>query len=384
MSDPRRRELDDRLEQAIDALNAEQPPVVFEDDDPELVSLVDTLRVVRRLREPAEPDEALVERLVEAVATGAGTGEGVILPNGRAELARAPVDIRGRSRSRALLAQLAAVIRVVGICVLAGMLAGAVAGGIGGRIAMRASGYLYEREHPGQVAITESSGQFVGEITLDGTLDLMIEMALFYGISGGLLYLLILPWLPRSRRWRAAAFAGLLVVVAGASIISSDNRDFERLGSPVLNVIMFAALIAGFGLLFVPLAGWIERVSAPPASAGMRRIAPAGWWLATMGAGVAGLLALLGIVLAILVGALAEIAAGITGADPLAFGLGLVIVVATAGVLAARAHVALRAHGIIAPLPRASVRWIPLAALALLVLLAAVRLLASIISIVGG
>jgi hypothetical protein len=281
-------ELDQRLDRAIDALNAEHAPESA-GDDASLEDLIETARVLRRLREPAEPDEAFADRLVEAVAaTRRAAANGVVEPGSDIHrVTRIP-----QRRTRWLLAQIAAVVRVVGVCVLAGVIAGAVVGGLGGRAAMRVSGYMYEREHPGQVAVTRSSGEPVGQISLDGTLNLIFETALFNGIPGGLLYLLVGPWLPKRRFVQGLVFSGLLLLVAGSVVIDSSNDDFRQLGSPVLNVAMFAALIVGYGLALVWLAGKIDRLSRVGTLLNPRRagVGAVGVWIMTIGLGIIGLL----------------------------------------------------------------------------------------------
>ena len=286
-------ELDERLDRAIDALNAEHAPEQAEGDDPQFAELVDTARLVRRLRAQPEAEADFPARLARAVvAQASGTVAPTILPNGHVEMARRPVD-PSRRRVRLLLVQLAAVLRVIGVCVLAGMIAGGVVGGIGGRAAMRVSGYLFEREFPGLVVTTESSGEVVGRITLDGTLSLIIEMVLFYGLPGGLLYLLVAPWLPRTPALRGLAFGGVQLALAGAFVITSDNSDFRRLGSPVLNVAMFAAIIFGYGLAVAALADWLTGVAQGESARGGRRAGVVAVRLATLGFGFVGAFVLL-------------------------------------------------------------------------------------------
>jgi hypothetical protein len=285
------RDLDKRLDEAINALNDERAPILFEGDDPDLVELIDTARIVRHLREPAEPDDDFPDRLVAAVATRAVTHDNTALvPDGRVEMARQPV-VLPRGRSRVLLAQLAAVLRVIGVCVLAGMLAGALVGGLGGRAAMRVSGELYEREHPGQMAVTESSGEPVGQISFGGTLSLIVEVTVFFGLPCGLLYLLVAPWLPGTRHARGLVFAGVLLAIGGAAVIDSDNQDFQRLGSPLLNLVMFAALILSCGGVIVFLADWLDRATRVGGELRVRRTGATVIRMATMGAGAGGVLA---------------------------------------------------------------------------------------------
>ncbi|MDQ3549246.1 MAG: hypothetical protein M3439_10570 [Chloroflexota bacterium] len=252
-------DLERRLDDALDALNDERAPDLGNEDDE--LSLLDTLRVVRRLREPVEPDAGFADRLVATTLAGASTASLLSYPNGTGEKPTAtiatPVRLTSR-RYRLVLSQIAAILRVVGVFVLAGMLSGVIVGGLGGRVAMRVSGFLYLRDNPGADIVTESSGEPVGQISLQGTLDLIVESA-FSGIVIGLLLLIVAPWLPRSGWRRAAAFGLVLLAIVGGTVISPDNRDLRTLGPALLNITMFSTLIVIAGMLTMPIFAWLDR-----------------------------------------------------------------------------------------------------------------------------
>lgn len=374
-------DLDERLDRAIDALNAERAPDQSEDDDPQFGELVDTARLIRQLREPAEPGDDFPDRLAAAVAArAAGERAATILPNGHVPPARRPADL-SRWRTRLLLAQLAAALRVVGVCVLAGMIAGALVGGLGGRVAMRVSGYLFEREFPGIVATTSSSGERVGQLSLHGTLYLVAQVTLFYGLAGGLLYLLVAPWLPRGRRARGLAFAGVLLAIGGAAVITGGNSDFRRFGSPSLNVAMFVALIAGYGLAVAALADWFDRVSRGDAARGIRRAGVVAVRWAATGAGALGALAATLIVVATTIPGLGAFVAR-EPIRPAAFLSFLALFVALP---LARLVVALPDRGVVARLGGPGrVRRFAQIALGVAVAATLVQLLSSVITILSG
>jgi hypothetical protein len=261
MSERDWREFDDALDRAIDALNAEHAPDTDYDGDGDFLALVDTVRQLRRLRPAAEPEPSFPARIMHLPMTVAADAPRLTrFPNGTGTVATEQQHER-RSRGRRPLLAIAAVLDAVGICVVAGIVAGALVGGIGGRAAMRVSGYMYEREHPGQVAITQSSGEPVGQISLAGTLQLVVETALFDGVAGGLVYLLIAPWLPRRLWLRGLLFAALLALAGGWIVIDSANEDFQRLGSPLVNVTMFTLLIGTYGVAVAWVASRLERVT---------------------------------------------------------------------------------------------------------------------------
>lgn len=256
----RQNELDRKLDEALDALNAGQPPAADPADE-ELAELLDTARLARGLREPEWPADGYAGVLAEGLATELSwpSSNGVVT-----ELEHIPPQelhvVRSRRRRATLLALVAALLRTLGSAVVAGALAGVIAGGVGGRIAMRVSGALYAREHPGEAALTQSSNTPVGEISLSGTMDLLIE-GLGSGALAAVLYLIVRRWLPGSPRWHGLAFGVIGLLIAGVSSINSGNSDFQRIGNPLLNVAMFVAIFVLYGVLLVPLLDRLERFS---------------------------------------------------------------------------------------------------------------------------
>lgn len=249
-----------RLDAALDALNAERAPLLPPADDQELLELIDTARLVRQLRDPALPAPDYPQRLAAALAadlrsappghTFSSNGHGALHPLPRS---------RRWARTRTAAALLAALLRAITVAVLAGMLAGVVVGGLGSRLAMYVAGQAFVREHPEETIITESSGRVVGSFSWSGTFDLLTEGMLF-GIVGGIVLLLVRPWLARlGRRWEGLAFGTVLLIGAGTTVITGDNRDFARIGLPWLNILMFAALFLAFGPLTVALVRRLDR-----------------------------------------------------------------------------------------------------------------------------
>lgn len=145
--------------------------------------------------------------------------------------------------------------------VAAGIIAGVATGGVGSRIAMRIAAVLGGEKIAGLVT---ENGNVVGDITVDGTVGLIIFGGVFPGIVGGWLYVLIRRWLPGQGWWHGPLFGTLLLMTFGAVIINVDNADFRILGPSVVNVTMFALLFVVFGLLVAPVAGVLDR-TLPPA-----------------------------------------------------------------------------------------------------------------------
>lgn len=65
MNEQQWEQLDARLDQAIDSLNSEQPPLILMSDDPALIDLIDTVRLARTLREPSPPGDEFAFELAD-------------------------------------------------------------------------------------------------------------------------------------------------------------------------------------------------------------------------------------------------------------------------------------------------------------------------------
>ncbi len=151
-------------------------------------------------------------------------------------------------------------VRILAIGTVAGMVAGAVSGGIVGRLAMRLVALMAE---PWQQGMATDNGNAVGEITFSGSLGLLVLTALI-GIAGGMLYVILRPWLPGTGLVRGAVFGGLLLLSSGWLIMDPDNPDYRRFGDTEVNVLLFSAIYIVFGLIVAPLADRLDRrIPAP-------------------------------------------------------------------------------------------------------------------------
>jgi hypothetical protein len=101
--------------------------------------------------------------------------------------------------------------------------------------------------------VTTANGNRVGEITLNGTIGLVVFGGVFAGIFGGLLYASVRPWLTPFARWRGLIFGLGLLGLAGSLILDAANSDFIVLRPPLLNVAMFGALFLIFGIAIAPM-----------------------------------------------------------------------------------------------------------------------------------
>ena len=101
--------------------------------------------------------------------------------------------------------------------------------------------------------ITEN-GNVVGEITLGGTLALLVFVGIPLGLAAGLIVFVVRRWLPEGQPWRVLAFSAVLLALLGRTVIDPHNIDF-RLLSPT------GLAIALFGLLFVVAGFWLPPLA---------------------------------------------------------------------------------------------------------------------------
>jgi hypothetical protein len=167
---------------------------------------------------------------------------------------------------------------------LAGLVTGLLVGGVGGRLFMRIAGAAAADTAQGR---TTEAGFTVGEVTVGGSVGLVIFIGIFVGIAGAVMYLIFRPWLAWTGRWRGVVYGLLLFAVGSATsdVMNPDNIDFLILGNEVLVVAMIAALFVGFGVFMEWMFGIMDR--RLPGVEGSARWAYT--FLALLGAGAGGL-----------------------------------------------------------------------------------------------
>jgi hypothetical protein len=133
---------------------------------------------------------------------------------------------------------------------VAGGVAGVLVGGLGSRIAMRIAAVTAQDVAQG---LTTEAGARIGRITFEGTAFLVVAVGIGSALVGTAFYLATLPWLPRRRRWRAAAFGGLELAVFGTVLLDPGNPDFTILGRPLLDVLALGSLFVLHGVALVML-----------------------------------------------------------------------------------------------------------------------------------
>ncbi len=155
--------------------------------------------------------------------------------------ATATVSAPSRTRGDVMAARL----RAAAIVAIGSGMAGALVGGLGSRLVMRLAA-LAAPEVRG--AVTEN-GAIVGEITLSGTVALVVFAGVASTALGAGAFVLVKPWLPERTVLRGMVFGGFLLATMGSSVIDAGNADFVILGDRLLNVVIFSALFLAFGVV---------------------------------------------------------------------------------------------------------------------------------------
>ena len=179
------------------------------------------------------------------------------------------------------------VLRLAAVGIGAGVLVAGVVGGIGGRIVMR---LLFLGNESTKGSITEN-GNEVGVITLGGTASLVFFIALFLGVPGGFMYVVVRRWLPG--RWfaRGLLYGAFLLVLFGGGAIDAENIDFRLFGPAGLGIALFGLLPFLFGLA---LAYLVDRWDSYVPAVCRHHWVTVGGYVILVGLGVLGAIGLAG------------------------------------------------------------------------------------------
>ena len=169
-------------------------------------------------------------------------------------------------------------VRHAAVAGIAGVISGVIVGGLGGRVVMRLSAIAGPDRLTG---IPTSNGNRIGDITVGGTLELVILVGIFSGAFGAIAYLITEPWLEWAGRWHGLVFGVALLLMASTVVIEPENTDFAILSNQELNIGLFSALFIGFGLLM----GWLHgALDARLPQVGQGKALPLYGILVTLGA----------------------------------------------------------------------------------------------------
>jgi hypothetical protein len=138
---------------------------------------------------------------------------------------------------------------------LAGLVTGILVAGVGGRVVMRAAALLV----PDAVGRFTENGNRVGDITVSGTLGVVIGVGMFFGLAGATVWVVVAPWLPAGARRRAVLAVPVAVALTSVSLIQASNPDFRILRHDVATVVLLLGLVAVAGLMISLIDSWLDR-----------------------------------------------------------------------------------------------------------------------------
>ena len=137
---------------------------------------------------------------------------------------------------------------------ISGAIVGIVVGGLGGRVVMRVAAIL----HPDAVGALTENGNRIGDITMGGTLFLVL-FGLIFCVLAGVLWVIVSPWIPGQTGVRALLTAGVAIAIGTPLLIIGRNPDFVILDHDPGVVALLVALVGLIGLSIALLDSWLDR-----------------------------------------------------------------------------------------------------------------------------
>jgi hypothetical protein len=165
-------------------------------------------------------------------------------------------------QAESLGTRLAGLVRSVALGGLAGAIAGVVVLGVGGRFVM----FLSRLLHPEALRMGTESGARVGEITVEGTIELVVFGGLLSGLLAGVIWVLVREWIPSN-----AVSVGIgTVAIGGSFLIQGNNIDFFILVDPLLDIVLLVGLLFVFGTVLYWVDGLLDtKMPAQPRTFGV-------------------------------------------------------------------------------------------------------------------
>ena len=135
--------------------------------------------------------------------------------------------------------------------VVAGAIAGVISAGVGARVVMRSIALA----DPATDGVSTDAEATVGEITVGGTLNLLM-LGTIAGIMG------IRRWLPVPAAWKGLTYGFVTLLTVGHLLFDTTNADFQIFEPVLLVIALFAVLFLVNGLIVRALA---DRFHPEPA-----------------------------------------------------------------------------------------------------------------------
>ena len=138
--------------------------------------------------------------------------------------------------------------RRLAVATAAGAVCGLLVGGVGGRLAM----LLLARLAPETAGITSDDGFVIGQLTLSGTLNLLL-VATLLGVLGSGFYFVLRTLMIGPRWFQVVSISLGPAVVVGAMLVHSDGVDFTFLRPTWLAIALFVAIPGLYAALLTVL-----------------------------------------------------------------------------------------------------------------------------------
>ena len=138
---------------------------------------------------------------------------------------------------------------------LAGLVVGILVAGIGGRLVMRLAALLV----PSATGALTENGNRIGEITLAGSVALIVFAGLAATILLAVVWVAIAPWLPGRGVVRGLVAMPIAVALAAFGLINASNPDFVVLRHDPAVVAILLALVALTAPAMAVADGWFDR-----------------------------------------------------------------------------------------------------------------------------
>jgi hypothetical protein len=145
---------------------------------------------------------------------------------------------------------------------IGGLAVGVVIGGLGGRVAMRLIALLI----PEATGSSTENGNRIGDITLGGSVGLIIFAGLFVGIFVAVIWVAVSPWLPRSLGLRVLVAIPLAISLGTFGVVQGSNPDFLVLGYDPIVLVVLLGLVGLVGASMAVVDAWLDRRLPHPRS----------------------------------------------------------------------------------------------------------------------
>jgi hypothetical protein len=137
---------------------------------------------------------------------------------------------------------------------ISGAIVGIAVGGLGARVVMRVVAIL----HPDAVGVLTENGNRIGDITIGGTLFLVL-FGLISCAMAGAVWVIARPWIPAHVGVRALLTAGIAIAIGTPVLIIGRNPDFVNLDHDPRVVALLVVLVGLIGLSIALLDSWLDR-----------------------------------------------------------------------------------------------------------------------------